>query len=114
MGPTTSWPSANTARNTVIDAVTAGVDTCSDAAICGKDGSRILVASVPVAARDASTAICRKVEDTSGSGVVSIARVWSAMEAPGLILNDVYHIKRGREAVLSRAGMRKPYCLRSL
>ena len=27
IGPTTSWPSANTARNTVIEAVTAGVDT---------------------------------------------------------------------------------------
>ena len=68
----------------MIDAVTAAVETCSDAAICGSDGSRILVASVPVAASAASTAICRKVEETSGRGAVSIVEtVWSAMEAPG-------------------------------
>ena len=30
--------------------VTAALDTFSDAAICGSDGSRMLVASVPVAA----------------------------------------------------------------
>src|SRR3954462_4314087 len=63
--------------------VTAAVETWSDAAICGSDGSRILVASVPVAASAARTAICRKVEETSGSGAVSIvATVWSVMEAP--------------------------------
>ena len=45
------------------------VDTFSDAAICGSDGSRILVASVPVAASTASTAICRTVEETSGRGL---------------------------------------------
>jgi hypothetical protein len=63
--------------------VTAAVDTFSDAAICGSEGNRILVASVPVAASAASTAICAKVEETSGSGAVSIVMVWSAMEAPG-------------------------------
>ena len=63
--------------------VTAAVDTFSDAAICGSEGKRILVASVPVAASAASTAICEKVEETSGSGAVSIVKVWSAMEGPG-------------------------------
>ena len=37
--------------------VTAALVTFSDAAICGSEGSRILVASVPVAASAASTAI---------------------------------------------------------
>ena len=70
----------------MIDDVTAAVETCSDAAICGSDGNRILVASVPVAASAARTAICSTVEATSGSGAVSIlATVWSAMEAPGLL-----------------------------
>ena len=54
----------------MIDAVTSAVDTRSDAAICGSEGSRILVARVPVAASVASTAICRKVEETSGRGGV--------------------------------------------
>ena len=64
--------------------VTAALDTFSDTAICGSDGSRILVASVPVADRAARTAICRKVEETSARGAaVIVAMVWSAMEAPG-------------------------------
>ena len=48
--------------------VTAALVTFSDAAICGSDGSRMLVASVPVAASAASTAICRTVEEASGRG----------------------------------------------
>ena len=52
----------------MIAEVTAALVTFSDAAICGSDGSRILVASVPVAARPARTAICRTVEDASGTG----------------------------------------------
>ena len=60
--------------------VTAALLTFSDAAICGSDGSRILVASVPVAASAASTAICTTVEEASGRGLASIAMVWSAME----------------------------------
>jgi len=63
--------------------VTAAVDTFMDAAICGSDGSRILVASVPVAERAARTAICAKVEESSGSGAVSMVAVWSAIKAPG-------------------------------
>ena len=63
-------------------AVTSAVDTSSDAAICGSDGNRMLVASVPVADSAARTAICRKVEETSGRGVASIATVWSAMGVP--------------------------------
>ena len=67
----------------MIAEVTAALETFSDAAICGSDGSRILVASVPVAASAASTAICRKVEETSGRGAAAIVEmVWSAMEAP--------------------------------
>src|SRR5258705_12914113 len=91
--------------------VTAAVDTFSDAAICGSEGNRILVASVPVAASAASTAICAKVEETSGSGAVSIVTVWSAMEAPGAIWHDMYHIKWGDthdlDQRIGRAGVRK-------
>src|ERR1700704_6941273 len=91
IGPTTSWPTANTARKTVMADVTAALDTFRDAAICGSDGSRILVASVPVAASAASTAISAKVEETSGHGAASIvATVWSAMEAPAHF--DMMHI----------------------
>src|SRR5712671_870346 len=76
--------------------VTAAVDTFSDAAISGSDGSRILVASVPVAASAARTAICRKVEETSGCGAAAtVETVWSVMGAPGEYLQDRYHIKRG-------------------
>ena len=63
----------------MIAEVTAALVTFSDAAICGSDGSRILVASVPVAARPARTAICRTVEDASARGGASIAAVWSVM-----------------------------------
>jgi len=42
----------------VIDDVTAALDTHSALAICGNEGNRMLVASVPRAARPASTAIC--------------------------------------------------------
>ena len=45
--------------------VTAALDTFSEAAICGSEGSRILVASVPVAASAARTAICRTVGESS-------------------------------------------------
>ena len=63
--------------------VTDALETFRDAAICGSEGSRMLVASVPVAERAARTAICRKVEDTSGRGAaVIVEMVWSAMEAP--------------------------------
>src|SRR5258705_2466226 len=95
MGPTANCRIGNTARKTVIDDVTAAVETWSDAAICGSDGSRILVARVPVAASTASTAICRKVEETCGSGAVSIvATAWSVMAAPGEALRDCYALNR--------------------
>src|SRR5689334_14058029 len=98
IGPTTSWPRANTARKTVIADVTVGVETFSATAICGRDGSRILVASVPVAANDARTAICQTVDEASFllAGEASIETVWSAMVVPAF-LNDDYHIKRQRE-----------------
>ena len=64
--------------------VTDAVETFSEAAISGSEGSRILVASVPVAARAASTAICRKVEETSGRGAAAtVEMVSSAMAVPG-------------------------------
>ncbi len=44
--------------------VTAALDTFRDTAIRGSEGSRILVASVPVAASAASTTICRTVGET--------------------------------------------------
>src|ERR1700704_5419870 len=93
IGPTTSCPTANTARKTVMADVTAALDTFRDAAICGSDGSRILVASVPVAASAARTAICRKVEETSGRGAAAtVETVWSVMGAPGEY--DIIHIKK--------------------
>src|SRR5215470_9204372 len=99
IGPTTSWPRANTARKTVIADVTAGVDTFSATAICGSEGSRMLVASVPVAANEARTAICQNVEEASVllADGASIAMVWSAMLHP-LYLYDAYHIKRRGKA----------------
>jgi hypothetical protein len=64
--------------------VTAAVDTFRATAICGSEGNRMLVASVPVAASAARTAICANVEETSARGVAAIiATLWSAMEAPG-------------------------------
>jgi hypothetical protein len=71
--------------------VTAALVTFREAAICGSEGSRILVASVPVADSAASTAIWAKVEATSGRGGAAIvATVWSVMEAPGQY--DMTHI----------------------
>src|ERR1700704_5066025 len=104
IGPTTSWPRANTARNTVMADVTAGVDTCSAAAIGGREGSRMLVASVPVAASEARTAICRTVEEASsaGTGEASIATDWLAMVLP-VVLHDGYHIKRRSKAPMALA-----------
>src|SRR6516165_7723385 len=58
IGPTTSCPRAKIARKTVIADVTAALDTRSAPAICGNEGNRMLVASVPMAARPASTATC--------------------------------------------------------
>jgi hypothetical protein len=60
--------------------VTSAVETFRDAAICGSEGRRILVARVPVAASAASTAICRTVEELSGRGAAAIVEmVWSAI-----------------------------------
>ena len=60
--------------------VTAALDTFSDAAICGSDGSRMLVASVPVAA---SAGQHRDLQDGRGDlrrgALASIAAVWSVM-----------------------------------
>src|SRR5258707_15339596 len=76
--------------------VTAALDTFKDAAICGSEGRRILVASVPVAASAARTAISAKVEETSGRGAAAIVEtVSSAMAAPGEY-DMMYIIQNGR------------------
>ena len=68
----------------MIAEVTAALDTFSEAAICGSDGSRILVASVPVAASAASTAICSDGRGGLGprGAAIDDETVWSVMEAP--------------------------------
>ena len=67
----------------MIAEVTAALDTFSDAAICGSEGSRMLVASVPVAANAASTAISDAVEEVSERRAAEIeGAVWSVMAAP--------------------------------
>ena len=78
--------------------VTAAVVTFSETAICGSEGSRMLVASVPVAASAASTAICSAVEEVDCGGAASIATVWSAMGTPALVWDDPYHVKRDAKA----------------
>jgi DhnA family fructose-bisphosphate aldolase class Ia len=63
--------------------VTAALDTFSDVAICGSEGSRILVASVPVAASAASTAISAAVEEASEREAADIDDTASSvMSAP--------------------------------
>src|SRR6185437_11628225 len=96
IGPTASWPIANTARKTVIAEVTAALETFRAIAIRGSEGSRMLVASVPVAASAASTATCGMVE-AAGCGGTIAETVWSVMAGSRSILYDKYHIKRGRE-----------------
>jgi hypothetical protein len=77
----------------VIAEVTAALDTFSEAAICGSEGSRILVASVPVAASAAKTAICADVEEASEAGTdVEDEMVWSAIKAPALRVDMMYII----------------------
>jgi len=56
IGPTTSCPSANIARNMVIAAVTCALETPTAMAMLGSEGSRMLVASVPLADSAARTA----------------------------------------------------------
>ena len=64
----------------MIAEVTAALETCNDAAICGSDGSRMLVASVPVAASAASTAICAEVEAASDRGAADIVETGDVVE----------------------------------
>ena len=67
----------------IAEVTAALVDTFSDAAICGSDGSRMLVASVPVAA---SAGQHRDLQDGGGGLRTGSWRrsltVWSAMEVP--------------------------------
>ncbi len=100
IGPTMSWPSANTARKIVMADVTAAVVTFSEAAICGSDGSRMLVASVPVAASAARTAICRAPEEEDSGRDAAALNGCSLIGhgAPARLLDDVYHTKRERPA----------------
>src|SRR5258708_23823391 len=99
-----SWPSGSAARKTVMAEVTAALDTFSDIAICGSDGKRMLVASVPVAASAARTVISAKVEETSGRGAAGIVEtVSSAMAAPGEY-DMMYIIQNGRGNLLWSVG----------
>ena len=59
----------------MIAEVTAALDTFREAAISGSEGNRMLVASVPVAANAASTAICMKVEEASRGAAASVETV---------------------------------------
>ncbi|CAN7743974.1 hypothetical protein LJR220_002144 [Bradyrhizobium sp. LjRoot220] len=59
--------------------VTAALVTFNEIAICGSDGSKMLVASVPVAARTERTAIGRALETGTSSAAVLIVSLWSAM-----------------------------------
>ena len=61
--------------------VTAALVTLNDIAICGSDGSIMLVASVPIAASPARTPICKMPETGACCGAVSIILLRSAMRA---------------------------------
>ena len=78
--------------------VTAALVTFSEAAICGSDGSRILVASVPVAASPASTAICKHGGGGLGAGAGVDREGLVGHGVSAFILNDGYHIKRDAKA----------------
>lgn len=69
------------ARKTVIVDVTTALDTFRIAAICDSEGRKMLVASVPRAAKPASTAICEAavVFPRPVASVVEIA--WSVIKA---------------------------------
>src|SRR5947209_15163929 len=73
-GPTKSWPSANIAKNALIIEPVAGVGTSNDCAMCGSDGRRMFVASVPSAAKDARMASSgREARVGGGSGLAWLA-----------------------------------------
>ena len=65
--------------------VTAALVTFKEIAICGSDGSKILVASVPVAARTERTAIARPLETGTSCGTLLVVWHWSAMGTFALI-----------------------------
>ena len=52
--------------------VTSALVTFNDTAMCGRDGSKMLVASVPIAARTERTAIGRVLEVGMSRGAVLI------------------------------------------
>jgi hypothetical protein len=60
--------------------VIAALVTFNDIAICGSDGSMILVASVPVDASAARTAICKAPETGARGGAVATASLWWTMK----------------------------------
>src|SRR5881394_1738024 len=65
--------------------VTAALVTLNEIAICGSDGSKMLVASVPVAARTERTAIARPLETGTSRGTLLVVWHWSAMRTFALI-----------------------------
>ncbi|GLH80208.1 hypothetical protein SSBR45G_51170 [Bradyrhizobium sp. SSBR45G] len=59
--------------------VTAALVTFRETAICGSEGSKMLVASVPMAARRDMIAIGRAPEVVARGGAESIASHWSTI-----------------------------------
>src|SRR5258705_13586550 len=65
--------------------VTAALVTFNEIAICGSDGSKMLVASVPMAARTERTAIGRAPETGTARGAVLDVSHWAAMGTFALV-----------------------------
>jgi hypothetical protein len=65
--------------------VTAALVTFNEIAICGSDGSKMLVASVPMAARTERTAIARPLETGISRDTLLVVWHWSAMGTFALI-----------------------------
>src|SRR4051812_49921770 len=63
--------------------VTAALVTFNEIAICGSEGSKMLVARVPMAARTERTAIGSALEILTLGRADSIASHWSAIELSG-------------------------------
>ena len=65
--------------------VTAALVTFNEIAICGSDGSKMLVASVPMAARTERTAIARPLKTGASLGTLLVVWHWPAMGTFALI-----------------------------
>ena len=81
--------------------VTAALVTFNEIAICGSDGSKMLVASVPMAARTERTAIARPLETGTSLGTLLVVWHWPAMGAFALIDRQVTRRRVTRFAPLA-------------